>query len=147
MPRFYPPADAAEFSAAGTIHPFNTLTLTLAAEILAGGMPVSVVPETLIFQLRNAQTLDPFNTLTLTLTARVPAVDTPVSVSLATLETTQGQIDGFFSQLNRWFLWSTPMQMPPPGGCICGRLTGQRDPHLDRWSPSGRDAGLGNPTT
>ena len=24
---------------------------------------------------------------------------------------------------NRWFLWSTPIQMPPQRGVICGRLT------------------------
>ena len=24
---------------------------------------------------------------------------------------------------NRWFLWSTPAQIPPGSGGICGRLT------------------------
>ena len=35
--------------------------------------------------------------------------------TLKNLETTQGQMNGFFD--------STPIQMPPLGGGICGRLT------------------------
>ena len=37
------------------------------------------------------------------------------TVYFSTLETTQRQMEGFFSP--------TPIQMLPPGGSICGRLT------------------------